>query len=391
MTGPCSGATTGVAKSGLSALTYIGPGAIGGALAGLSGWAGAAVGAAIGSLTYDLTTFCPSGPPAMPTFTTADIVALLAPIPTPARSTAAGKFSDFLGNVFWSQLCDCSGGGTSTLGALSAYPAGAPQQLNKYPNGTPCFDSAVFTDTGVGAGTFTVGGLPVPAGLFPTAYVVILTSTITSGAGWSENFTAQAKHGPTVDGTVTVNVPAGATVTLVLPFNPTLSTSTLLTRTGVSGSGSVSIGKQEQFYCGGSPTLPDSPCCPPDPIMQSQIQAILDLVTLIQRQAVPFGYITSTAHATLSGAGAISISGLIGVKVSITTLPTSYGIEGTSPPEHFDLGFITFGCADGFPSSVRLTRNPQIITPARCGLYTDLDYDLSPGVVVTITELLREP
>lgn len=391
MTGPCSGATTGVAKPGLSALTYIGPGAIGGALAGLSGWAGAALGAAIGSLTYDLVTFCPSGPPAMPTFTSADIAALLSPIPTPARSTAAGKFSDFLGNIFWGQLCDCSGGGTSTIGALSTYPTNGPQQLNVYPKGTPCFDSAVFTDVGVGAGTFTVGGLAVPAGLFPTAYVVILTSTITSGAGWSENFTAQAKHGPTVDASVTVNVPAGATVTLTLPFNPTLSNTTLLTRTGVSGSGSVSIGKQEQFYCDGSPALTQTPCCPPDPILNSQVQAILEMVTLMQRQAVPFGYITSTSHSGLSGAGALSISGLIGVKVAVTTLPSSYGLAGTSPPEHFDLGFVTFGCADGFPSSYRLTRNPQVMMPRSCGLYTDLDYDLSPGVVVTVTELLREP
>lgn len=133
------------------------------------------------------------------------------------------------------------------------------------------------------------------------------------------------------------------------------------------------------------------PCCPPDVTTQAYLDLILQAVTLIQRQSVPFGYVSGTAHAALSGAGAIAIGGLLGAKVDLTTIPGSYGREGTSPTEFFDLGFVTFGTADGFPSSYRLGKQSNLFLPARCGAYTVLDYDLAPGVVATITELVREP
>lgn len=115
------------------------------------------------------------------------------------------------------------------------------------------------------------------------------------------------------------------------------------------------------------------------------------MVTLIQRQSVPFAYVPSTAHAGLSGAGTLSISGLLGVKIAVTTLPGAIGRKSTTPEEIFDAGFITFGTPDGYPSSYRLEHHPQLILPARCSAFTQLAYDLHPGVVITITELLREP
>ncbi len=133
MTGPCSGAGVGVAKAGTSALTYVGPGAIGGALAGLSGWAGAAVGALLGTLTYELVTFCPGGPPAMPTFTATDITDILNPPTAVDYLASRQKFQDFLGNIFWPILCECTSG-TSTLGAPSTYPSGGPQSVTVPPN-----------------------------------------------------------------------------------------------------------------------------------------------------------------------------------------------------------------------------------------------------------------
>jgi len=114
------------------------------------------------------------------------------------------------------------------------------------------------------------------------------------------------------------------------------------------------------------------------------------MVTLIQRQSVPFAYVPGAVHTAISGAGAIAVSGLIGALIDVTTLPASYGSRGTSPAEHFDLGFLAWGTTDGYPSSVRLEHDPQLSLPARCSAFTELAYDLSPGVVVTITELHRE-
>jgi hypothetical protein len=144
----------------------------------------------------------------------------------------------------------------------------------------------------------------------------------------------------------------------------------------------------------GSQQLPTD-CCTLTTALLEQIltgvQRAVAQITLVQRQAVPFDYVTSTTHTGLSGAGAISISGLLGIKINLTTLPLSYGVEGTSPPLHFDLGFVTFGTVDGFGQAVRVDRNPQVILPPRCSAFTDLDYDLAPGVVATITELVRAP
>lgn len=133
------------------------------------------------------------------------------------------------------------------------------------------------------------------------------------------------------------------------------------------------------------------PCCPPDVTTQAYLDLILQAVTLIQRQSVPFGYVPATTHAALSGAGSLTIGGLIGVKVDLTTIPASYGRSGTSPTEYFDLGWVTFGTPDGFPSSFRVDKELNLLTPRLCGAYTVLDYQLAPGVIATITELVREP
>jgi hypothetical protein len=147
------------------------------------------------------------------------------------------------------------------------------------------------------------------------------------------------------------------------------------------------------LYCApAAPTgLAGAPCCPPDPTLAAQLAQILGMVTLIQRQSVPFGYVPGAVHAGLSGTGSIAIAGILGAKMDITTLPASLGSSFTSPAEHFDVGFITWATPDGYPTSDRIEHQPTLSFPLRAGLYTELFYDLHPGVVVTITELLREP
>jgi len=44
-----------------------------------------------------------------------------------------------------------------------------------------------------------------------------------------------------------------------------------------------------------------------------------------------------------------------------------------------------------FTDLMQIIGKGQIILPQLCSAFTDLDYDLSPGVIVTITELLRAP
>jgi hypothetical protein len=137
--------------------------------------------------------------------------------------------------------------------------------------------------------------------------------------------------------------------------------------------------------------LSGTPCCPPDDTLRAEIDQILATVNLIQRQIVPFAYVAGTAHTALSGAGTISVQGLLGAKIDITTLPASLGRTGTSPLELFDAGWVTWGTADGYPHSVRVEHDPQLSLPVRCSAFTSLAYDFHPGVIATITELHREP
>jgi hypothetical protein len=392
MTGPCSGAGVGVAKPGFAATQFIGPAAIGGALAGLAGWQGAAVGATIGFLTYELATFCPSTPPAMPTFTAGDIIALLGGPSGLLFGATVLKFEAFLANVFWPLLCDCSSG-VSVVPGPSAYPPLGPGDNTPGPSATPCRTVAPQTVVGIAVPNDANWDAYFPdPGLVPTTYVAHFTSTVDASGGGTFQLGVRVSDGVTLTPYLAPAVFSfGNSGTVVVPLPPSFIRTSYSTFHGVSGGGFAgdTVTVTGSYYCNGA--YGGCGSCPPDPALQAQIDQILELVTLIQRQSVPFGYVASTVHAGLSGAGAISISGLLGIKVAITTLPGYLGSAGTSPPIHFDAGFITFGTADGFPGSHRLERNPQVILPLRCSAYTDLDYDLAPGVVVTITELMREP
>jgi hypothetical protein len=392
MTGPCSGAGVGQLRSGVADLQYVGPAAIGGALAGLSGWQGAAVGAAIGSLTYDLTTFCPNGPPAMPTFTVEDIINLLSPVAFPTTEPSRQKFRDFVGNLFWPVFCECSSG-TPTLGTPSVYPSGGPGTGAAAPTATqlqPCHDQV---------STFTIdngGPFEYAAWLWHGTPSDLTSLRVIINQGTTGNGT----HTPVTWRVITTTnsgITVKTDVTLPLLFSqqvdvPVVSGATEIRVQGThSGADSAATTLQIQGFCTSSPIGPSAGCCPPDPINQAILAQILDMVTLVQRQAAPFAYVYGANHTALSGHGSIAASGLIGVSVDVTTLPGSYGSRDGSPVELFDLGFVTLGTADGYETSRRIDHDGTLILPPQAGAFTAIGYSLSPGVVVAIRELIREP
>lgn len=394
MTVRCGGNTSS-ARAGFSQAQYIGPPAIGAALNNIPTWAAIPIAAAIGSITYDLSILCSTDPPAMPVWTLADVVALAAPIPTPAKAVAAAKLYDMLANYFWPTLCQCNAG-VDVPPAFPAVPAGSPTvQTTTALVGTPCRTVTHQTHAAIAApATLNWDSWFPPAGSAPTIYTAQFTSNFVAPAGtyqvgvsYDDGRSNFILLSPAV-------FPIGGGGSIVLPLPNTYIRNILANVQIVSGGGGVgaSVTLDGQYWCNGAlPGLLPQPCCPPDLSTQSQLQAILDLVTLIQREAVPFGYVAGTVHAGLSGAGTLAVSGLIGAKVDVTTVPTQLGRAGSAPLEIFDMGYITWGTPDGYPQSIRLEHNPQLSLPARCGAFTTLDYDLHPGVVVTITELKREP
>jgi len=348
----------------------------------------------VGLAPLTLTTFCGSDPPAMPTFTSAETNALLQlQFGTADFDNGLGKLKDLALNAIWNDACQC------TSGALIPPVPPTP------PTGTPIFQPPVAPTNDpcrvlANQSTFsnslsnTFIGFDSYPDLAPTYARITATATITAGAGASMNLgvtpCSASLLNPTPLTGGQIVLPFSGNGSLVLAIPPGLQ-ALRYNGTTVVNSGNSNVVWHTELFCGGIPNAPQDPCCPPDVATQAYLDLILKAVTLIQRQAVPFGYITSTAHAGLSGAGTLDISGLIGVKISITADPTSLGIEGTSPAELFDRGFITWGTPDGYPQSERLVRTNQVSMPARAGAFTSLAYDLHPGVTVTISELIREP
>jgi hypothetical protein len=250
-----------------------------------------------------------------------------------------------------------------------------------------------------------MGGNPVfggtPAALPAGATTSVLTGSMFNGGGSH----CEANIGVTYydaantqlsSAAVTVKSPLGAgtapqTDTITVPV-PAGATSFSLRYGELTGSGCTdTVTGQFDIYCGTTPGTSQPACCPPDPIITALLTQILAAVTVIQRQDAPFGYIKTTAHAGLTGNGSIAVQGLLGAEVLVTTLPPWLGQIAGTPVEHFDVGFVTFGTADGFEHSERIDHIPKLVFPESAGVYTSIGYTLAPGVVATITEIVREP
>lgn len=347
----------------------------------------------VGLAPLTLSSFCGSDPPALPTFSSAESDALLQLKFGPDFDSGVSKLRDLALNTIWYDACQCTSGTQVPL-APPAPPAGTPIPI--YPSGSGVQACQRYQTTqyiAAGGPLFIAQMPPLPAG---ATSIVINVSSPPQSAAQTISFEARW--------VTAANVLISNIGQQVLQANngATLTRSALLTgaphhiEARITSAGNVGQTYQCNMeilvYCNGDQPGPGStPCCPPDTATLAYLDNIHKLVTLIQRQMAPFAYISSTAHATLAGAGSFAIQGLLGVKVNVTTLPASLGVSGTSPAEHFDLGFITFGTADGYPHSIRLEHQVQLMLPARASVFTTLAYDLHPGVVVTITELLREP
>jgi hypothetical protein len=223
-----------------------------------------------------------------------------------------------------------------------------------------------------------------------------------------------------------VNLVAGASYTVTLelavneqfPRNPTSGephATTMVTPvqsvynygTGypVNASGGYPVGP---LVCPGSsaPTPPSIPTQPtgfpvPPPwtcttvgdvcIRLQQLAEKIDW--LIRTQPAPLGVWSvaeSTVHSGLTGHGTLTVSGILGVRVLLTTVPASYGSTVGSPTRLLRVGRIDWSTAEGWVGRAALTDTPQAHIPVD-PLTTTIGYSLSTGVVATIIELTRGP
>lgn len=145
------------------------------------------------------------------------------------------------------------------------------------------------------------------------------------------------------------------------------------------------------------PVCDNTDICSTLAVILRQIQALAAVTTtiraqvnLIQRQSVPFGYIVSTAHSALAGAGDFAVSGLVGLAVSFESLPADFPPITGDPTTYHQIGKISIGTAQGWERSWMPTHSPYLILPI-VGAITKVGYAFPAGIVATITELVREP
>lgn len=161
--------------------------------------------------------------------------------------------------------------------------------------------------------------------------------------------------------------------------------------------------------CTGPPTTPPAPAVPslpnipndPTPTycadsdvcatlarIESRLKVMDGYTQLIQRQVVPFAYLRGTPVA-VSGQGSTAVQGILGVSLSLTDSRSGVGNYPDNPTSYFDLGWLTFGTADGYLSAHPIRRLADLVLDVSPAV-TTVHWSLPSGVSGTLTPLVRE-
>jgi hypothetical protein len=363
------------------------------------------IAAYIGLVTYDLANFCTTDPPAVPTITAADFIAVISIADPVAHILAVQKFQQLIGAFFWYQVCQCDSVATPAAPSPPAAPANLPTvnppaAVGGNPLSTACatYDSGIFTDAtpansitfGRTIGITAVGHLaPSPAGMT----TVRATWTWTGNSpplGW------QILSGP-ADANSNLTIRASDTTAWTSGVPKTITYSGpgdayWLIETSAQDSTIQTHHAVLEFFCGGSPTTPTPNCgCVPDAQSVGLLSSIYQLLTTVQRYKAPFAYIRGPTHSGVSGTGATAISRLIGYQLAVTARPGAHRVSGGNPSYIYDLGWVSVSDADGMIEEKRLTRDNMLWFPQLGQLATSFNYFLQSGVTISWTELQPEP
>lgn len=367
----------------------------------------------IDAFVYDALTQCATDPPAMPIFSSTDWTNCIGGMLNPNCSSTLSKVKDAILNYLWYQWCECS------VGSPTPYaPPTVPTNISapQLPSASTCF-SGVWSGTipnsgpappgNIGPAIYphTVGTIPttISQGLLfnsppPTAFIA--STTITSAdaiaTGITLTFSCYNSAGTflgSVTHVFTANPGTTTSFSNVGPFTLPANTAWVIAD---FYNGTVEVGPFTgsltlDWVCAGTTPGVLSSCCPTAPDNTAALHTLVQMVTLIQRQIAPFAYVTGTTHSALSGAGQISVQGLLGAKVTPSSIPADAGLVVGDPDELWLDSWITWGNADGWTKREFLTHSPYISMPSLAGQFTEIGYTIRPGMSVDITELVREP
>lgn len=354
------------------------------------------IGAAGSSLQLHLPTFCALDPPDDPGLTGTDLVFLLSPAPTVEKTIAQGKVNQLLSRYAWFDFCECASVTTPAPPTPPTQPTGTPAvnpPPTGYPVSAPCLTVTRDAVEGITeAGGYTHNSFNLPPGA--TTFSALLSTTAVDGFLQMDMRVQffDANDDAIFENEIAVTVDPDSPVTVQGPIPITAVSADLSGTPTPDDVGTIDFAAVNQnVYCyNATPGGYNSPCCPPDPILESKLDTLLQLVTLIQRQVAPFAYVSGAVHSGLTGTGTISVQSLLGVLLN-TSIPDRAGEVAGTPVTVFDCGWLNLATADGYTERFFVASDSQIILPRLPGIYTAIGYTFQEGVSVTITELMREP
>ena len=363
----------------------------------------------LGTLTYILSDLCATDPPPMPVLSADDYINVVNFEDTLAAIASLNKFRDWFANLIWPDLCVCNNGTVVGPPAPVAPPANIINITNIISGAGvvgPC-----DTQSSVPRLIGTYGGVIeqelIPFNNFTGALVGSPTVKLAPSASeiiWTVRVTPAGVSHPDIyfelecfaasllsTGLFNVTVSSGhtATTTTLVPAN----SAGFLIRAQPLPAGPTTdpVSASAIVYCGTVPGGAVAPCCPADQFTLAKLTRIEQMLTLIQRQSTPFGYIASTVHAGLSGAGTIAVVGLIGLKITLGALPPGAPTAPGVPAYLFDAGWVSVGTTDGYVHDRRVSSATQLWFPPDMGVMTVVGYAFTAAITATITELVREP
>lgn len=374
------------------------------------------LGALLAGTAYNATAFCATDPPPDPGLAPNDYFLAIGGGSTAEQIVALKKFEDWFGHQYWWELCDCTTVATPTPPVPSdPGPALVNPALPTGSTAMPCWNvniarhdlhglspvldlttialpatTRVPVSSAVSGGPTT--GSAIPPGTTQLTYsgtAPAFTGGTTSAAVLGEFFNSA---GASIGGwTILAWNNNGATQ---LPTNllvPGTASSWAIFFQGATTVG-VSYNFQIRFNCAGVPNDQlQTPCCPPDPLVDIRLKTIIDLLIQITQQSgpspPPAGYVKGTVHTGLTGEVSLPVSGIIGVLVQVTAGVPARIVIGGNPPYQWDLGFLSILTSDGMIEQRRLTREHQLWFPAQGEFATVVGVFLNAGVTITLTEL----
>lgn len=109
-------------------------------------------------------------------------------------------------------------------------------------------------------------------------------------------------------------------------------------------------------------------------------------ITVLQTEHVPRTFAVGTIHSGLTGAGELSVSGILGVAVTVTGDTTKLGVSPSEPLAYWTESHIAFGDLIGWLERKPIRHLDQVFESP--GWITRVGYHAAAGLTLAITELM---